>query len=115
MYFVDENKAYTYIFLLLAKCTKTFSLRFLLETLGAERGKTKIKKYFKNIHEYIIMFDVTQAVSYDHIINWKSNVDAENESGKPLPCILLANKVRSFLRVLLFSKFFFFLVRSRKG
>ncbi len=54
------------------------------------------------------MFDVTQAASYDHIINWKSNVDAENESGKPLPCILLANKVRSFLRILLFSKFFFF-------
>ncbi len=99
MYFVDENKAYIYIFLLLAKCTKIFSFRFLLETLGAERGKRKVKKYFKNIHGYIIMFDVTQAASYDHIINWKNNVDAENESSKPLPCILLANKVRFFLRV----------------
>jgi hypothetical protein len=55
------------------------------------------------------MFDVTQAASYDHIINWKSNVDEENKSGKPRPCILLANKVRFFLRVLLFFQILFFL------
>jgi GTPase SAR1 family protein len=79
-----------------------------LETLGAERGKTRIKKYFKNIDGYIIMFDVTQAASYDHIINWKSNVDAEKESGKPLPCILLANKVRSFFEGFTFFRNSFF-------
>ena len=62
---------------------------------GSQRGKTKMKKYFKNIDGYIIMFDVTQPETYDDVLSWKMDFSAENTSNQ-LPCILLANKVRLF-------------------
>ena len=62
---------------------------------GSQRGKTKMKKYFKNIDGYIIMFDVTQPETYDNALSWKNDFSAESTSVQ-LPSILLANKVCFF-------------------
>lgn len=39
------------------------------------------------------MFDVTNPESYDNVVGWKKNIDAENRL-HDLPCVLLASKVR---------------------
>ncbi|CAF4341983.1 unnamed protein product [Rotaria socialis] len=58
---------------------------------GSQRGKTKIKQYFKNIDGYIIMFDITRGETYDNVIGWKNFIDSVNSPDK-LPCLLVANK-----------------------
>ncbi|CAF4322945.1 unnamed protein product [Rotaria socialis] len=58
---------------------------------GSQRGKTKIKQYFKNIDGYIIMFDITRGETYDNVIGWKIFIDSVNSPDK-LPCLLVANK-----------------------
>ncbi|CAF1516800.1 unnamed protein product [Rotaria magnacalcarata] len=58
---------------------------------GSQRGKTKIKQYFKNIDGYIIMFDITRGETYDNVIGWKNFIDSVNSPAK-LPCLLVANK-----------------------
>ncbi len=52
-----------------------------------------LKKHYKNIDGFIVMFDVTNPESYDHAPNWKDNIDRENNQNPLPPCILLANKV----------------------
>lgn len=74
---------------------------------GSERGKTKMKKFYKNIDGYIIMFDITSPESYDNVLGWKKNVDDENKPSQ-LPCILLATKVCEINKFLIeyLKKFF---------
>ena len=60
---------------------------------GAARGKTALKKIYKNIDGYIVMFDVTNPESYDNVVGWKSDIDTVYPSNQIPPCIVVANKV----------------------
>lgn len=60
---------------------------------GAARGKTALKKIYKNIDGYIVMFDVTNPESYDNVVGWKSDIDTVHPPNHIPPCIVVANKV----------------------
>lgn len=62
---------------------------------GAARGKTALKKIYKNIDGYMVMFDVTNPESYDNVVGWKENIDSVHPPNHNPPSILLANKVCS--------------------
>ena len=51
--------------------------------------------YYKEAHGCIIMFDLTNKHSFDNCLKWKKDVDSKccTPGGRPIPCILLANKV----------------------
>lgn len=42
-------------------------------------------------------FDVTRSATFDAVIKWKQDLDTKVQlpDGSPIPCILLANKVKT--------------------
>lgn len=48
------------------------------------------------ISKHLIRFDVTRSATFDAVIKWKQDLDAKVQlpDGSPIPCILLANKVK---------------------
>lgn len=57
--------------------------------------------YYKDAHCCIIMFDLTNANSFKNTLKWKKDVDSKCilSDGSPIPCMLLANKVRDLTRL----------------
>ena len=53
--------------------------------------------YYKEAVGAFIVFDVTRSATFDAVIKWKNDLDSKVQlpDGKPIPCILLANKVRT--------------------
>ena len=60
--------------------------------------------YYKEAVGCFIVFDVTRASTFDAVVKWKTDLDSKVQlaDGSPVPCVLLANKVRP--RVLLTNK-----------
>lgn len=56
--------------------------------------------YYKEAQGCIIMFDLTSRNSFENAVKWKKDVDSKCvlEDGAPVPCMLLANKVRCIVR-----------------
>lgn len=53
--------------------------------------------YYKEAVGAFIVFDVTRAATFDAVQKWKQDLDSKVQlsDGSPIPCILLANKVRT--------------------
>ena len=51
--------------------------------------------YYKDAHACIVMFDLTQRLTFQNAVKWKKDLDAKCslQDGSPVPCLLLANKV----------------------
>lgn len=52
--------------------------------------------YYKEAVGCFIVFDVTRASTFDAVVKWKTDLDSKVQlaDGSPVPCVLLANKVR---------------------
>lgn len=52
--------------------------------------------YYRDASACVIMFDVTNATTFGNSQRWKQDLDSKLTlpSGEPVPCLLLANKVR---------------------
>jgi len=53
--------------------------------------------YYKDAVGCFIVFDVTRASTFEAVIKWKNDLDSKctQADGSRIPCVLLANKVRS--------------------
>lgn len=54
--------------------------------------------YYKDAVGCCIVFDVTRVSTFESVIRWKNDLDAKVSlpDGNPIPCVLLANKVKDF-------------------
>lgn len=70
----------------------------LWDIAGQERFGNMTRVYYKEAVGAFIVFDVTRSATFDAVIKWKQDLDSKVQlpDGSPIPCILLANKVREF-------------------
>ena len=56
------------------------------------------KVYYKEAVGCFIVFDVTRQSTFEAVSKWKNDLDTKVQlaDGKPIPCLLLANKVPPF-------------------
>ncbi|XP_062521005.1 ras-related protein Rab-32-like [Corticium candelabrum] len=66
----------------------------LWDIAGQERYGNMTRVYYKEAVGAFIVFDVTRASTFEAVQKWKNDLDAKVQlpDGKPVPCILLANK-----------------------
>ena len=52
--------------------------------------------YYKEAVGAFIVFDVTRSSTFEAVQKWKNDLDSKVQlpNGDPVPCILLANKVK---------------------
>ena len=60
------------------------------DTAGQERFKTITTSYYKGAHAILIVFDITDRDSFDHIRNWMADIDKFAKEGVLM--ILVGNK-----------------------
>lgn len=67
--------------------------------LGQERFGNMTRVYYKDALGAFIVFDVTRPATFDAVVKWKQDLDAKVslEDGTPIPCVLLANKVSTYV------------------
>ena len=53
--------------------------------------------YYKEAVGAFIVFDVTRSSTFESVAKWKQDLDTKVQlpDGSPIPCVLLANKVRT--------------------
>lgn len=53
--------------------------------------------YYKEAVGAFIVFDVSRVATFDAVVKWKNDLDSKVQlpDGSPIPCVLLANKVRA--------------------
>ena len=61
------------------------------DTAGEEKYKSIPKNYIKNMQGIILMYDITNKLSFDSIIDWIS--DVKEIKGENFPMILVGNKI----------------------
>lgn len=68
----------------------------LWDIAGQERFGNMTRVYYKEAVGAFIVFDVTRSGTFDCVSKWKEDLDSKVQlpDGSPIPCILLANKVR---------------------
>ncbi|KAL0267690.1 UNVERIFIED_CONTAM: hypothetical protein PYX00_009885 [Menopon gallinae] len=73
--------------------TQTIKLQ-LWDIAGQERFTWMTRVYYKDAHGCVIMFDLTNKNSFVNSLKWKKDVDSKCSlpDGRPIPCMLLANK-----------------------
>ncbi|EEB14589.1 GTP-binding nuclear protein RAN1, putative [Pediculus humanus corporis] len=73
--------------------TQTIKLQ-LWDIAGQERFTWMTRVYYKDAHGCVIMFDLTNKNSFVNTLKWKRDVDSKCSlpDGRPIPCMLLANK-----------------------
>lgn len=66
----------------------------LWDIAGQERFGNMTRVYYKEAVGAFIVFDLTRASTYDAVVKWKTDLDLKVQlpDGKPVPCVLLANK-----------------------
>ena len=69
---------------------KLYKLLFY-DTAGEEKYKSIPKNYIKNMQGIILMYDITDKLSFESIINWIS--DVKEIKGDNFPMILVGNKI----------------------
>ena len=69
---------------------KQYKLMFY-DTAGEEKYKSIPKNYIKNMQGIILMYDITNKLSFDSIIDWIS--DVKEIKGENFPMILVGNKI----------------------
>ena len=60
------------------------------DTAGQERFKTITTSYYKGAHAILVVFDITDRDSFDHIRNWMADIDKFAKEG--VLRILVGNK-----------------------
>ena len=60
------------------------------DTAGQERFKTITTSYYKGAHAILIVFDITDRDSFDHVRNWMADIDKFAKEG--VLRILVGNK-----------------------
>ena len=69
---------------------KVFKIQFI-DTMGMEKYKSLVKTIYKDSDAFLIVFDVTDEISFDNITYWildiKDQIDIKN-----VDLILIANK-----------------------
>ena len=51
------------------------------DTAGHEKFRTITTSYYKSAHAIIILYDITQKSSFDHIKNWMTEIDKFGKQG----------------------------------
>ncbi|KAF6075625.1 RAB29, member RAS oncogene family [Phyllostomus discolor] len=66
----------------------------LWDIAGQERFTSMTRLYYRDASACVIMFDVTNATTFSNSQKWKQDLDSKLTlpNGKPVPCLLLANK-----------------------
>lgn len=66
----------------------------LWDIAGQERFTSMTRVYYKDAHACIVMFDLTQRLTFQNAVKWKKDLDVKCtlQDGSPVPCLLLANK-----------------------
>ena len=60
------------------------------DTAGQERFKTITTSYYKGAHAILVVFDITDRDSFDHVRNWMADIDKFAKEG--VLRILVGNK-----------------------
>ena len=60
------------------------------DTAGHEKFRTITTSYYKSAHAIIILYDITEQSSFDHIQNWMVEIDKFAKQG--VLCIIVGNK-----------------------
>lgn len=73
---------------------------------GQERFGNMTRVYYKEAVGAFIVFDVTRNSTFEAVAKWKQDLDSKVQlpDGSPIPCVLLANKVRKLWTSLGFCK-----------
>ena len=79
-----------YIYRIINIENKLYKLMFY-DTAGEERYKSIPKNHIKNMQGIILMYDITDKLSFESIINWIS--DVKEIKGENFPMILVGNKI----------------------
>ncbi|KAK6634681.1 hypothetical protein RUM43_012082 [Polyplax serrata] len=77
------------------KWSETQAIKLQLwDIAGQERFTWMTRVYYKDAHGCVIMFDLTNKNSFVNTLKWKRDVDSKCSlpDGRPIPCMLLANK-----------------------
>jgi len=61
------------------------------DTAGHEKFRTITTSYYKSAHAIIILYDITQKASFDHIRNWITEIDKFGKQG--VLKIIVGNKL----------------------
>jgi len=64
----------------------------LWDTAGQEKFKVMIRSYFREIAGVILVFDLTDNLSFENTKNWIKLLDLENKCDHDHPILLLGNK-----------------------
>jgi len=69
----------------------------LWDIAGQERFGSMTRVYYKEAVGAFVVFDVTRAGTLEAVPKWKADLDSKVAlpDGRPIPTVLLANKVRS--------------------
>ena len=64
--------------------------------------------YYKEAVGAFIVFDVTRSATFEAVLKWKTDLDnkVQLSNGGRVPCVLVANKVRSKKHKIYSSVFF---------
>ena len=76
--------------------TVKLSFKVFFFLTGQERFGNMTRVYYKEAVGAFIVFDVTRASTFEAVQKWKNDLDnkVQLSDGSPVPCVLLANKVR---------------------
>ncbi|XP_019664746.1 ras-related protein Rab-7L1 isoform X2 [Ailuropoda melanoleuca] len=72
----------------------SFSKHYKSTVGGQERFTSMTRLYYRDASACVIMFDVTNAMTFSNSQRWKQDLDSKLTlpNGEPVPCLLLANK-----------------------
>ncbi|XP_062507766.1 ras-related protein Rab-7L1-like [Corticium candelabrum] len=67
----------------------------LWDVVGQERFRAMTRAFYKGACGAFVLFDVTDEETFGQVVTWKKDIDEKVSlpSGRPIPCLLLANKI----------------------
>jgi len=60
------------------------------DTAGQERFRTITRSYYKGIHGYLLVFDITSKKSFEHVAHWLKEIEENGVEG--VPKVIVGNK-----------------------
>lgn len=61
------------------------TLNFQWDTAGQERFRTITTSYYRGANAIVIVYDVTDRESFDHVKNWMNDIEKYKKINKGLP------------------------------
>jgi GTPase SAR1 family protein len=81
----------------------------LWDIAGQERFGNMTRVYYKEAVGAMVVFDVTRVNTFEAVQKWKNDIDAKvtlPPDDRPIPVVLLANKVRHYDHTRQLAQFF---------